>query len=212
MRSELDFVIWQRMERTAQALRKNRMLATCLESVEDVVPFIKTLLTPGTTIASGRSATLEECGVTDLIRNAEYCFLDRHAAKTPEEQKRVKAEIACADWFMASANAITEAGEIYELDGHASRIGPIAFGPDKVLLVAGYNKIVPDLAAAKLRVEQIAAPANAKRQGSSTPCTITGTCQHCKSPGRICCSTLILSQQRVENRIHVILVKDILGY
>ena len=212
MREELNFIIDQRMERTAKALRRNRMLCTCVDTVEEVVPLLKSLLPAGALIGNGRSATLEQCGVMDLVQNGDYDYIDKYAAKTEEEKWQMKARVINADFFLASANAITENGEIYELDGHASRIGPIAFGPKNVILVAGYNKIVADLAAAEYRVRSIAAPANAKRQNSATPCVVTGKCENCHSPGRICCSTLILGPQRIENRIHVILVKEALGY
>ena len=212
MRNELDFVITKQMERTAAALRRNRMLVDCVDSADEVVPLLRSLIGENDTIASGRSATLEECGVPDFFAAERPGYIDRHAGKTPEERKSISQNVAVADWFLASANAITENGEIYQVDGHSSRIGPMVFGPKHVILVAGYNKIVPDLDAAKLRVERIAAPANARRQGSETPCAVTGVCQHCSSPGRICANTLILSHQRIENRIRVILVKEILGY
>lgn len=212
MREELNHILTQRMERTAKALRRNRMLATCVDRAEDVVPLLKTLLNPGALIGNGRSATLEQCGVMELLQSGAYDYIDKYAAQTEEEKWQMKARIINADFFLASANAVTENGEVYQLDGHASRIGPIAFGPKHVILVAGVNKIVPDLAAAEARVRSIAAPANAKRQNSPTPCVVTGKCENCHSPGRICCSTLILSQQRIENRIHVILVKEELGY
>lgn len=212
IRTELDFVIEKRLEHTAQALRKNRMSVTCVNCADDVPSLVASLMPAGSVVAAGRSATLEECGVTKLLLDPKYNYIDRYAAKTDSEKDAVKAAIICSDYFLASANAVTLDGELYFVDGHASRIGPIAYGPKNVILVVGMNKIVSDLQAARIRVEQIAAPANAKRQNSATPCAVTGTCQHCHSPGRICCSTLILGPQRVENRIHVILVKESLGY
>lgn len=212
MRSELEFVIEKRMERTAEALRRNHMNAVCAGSCREAAQVVASLIAEGSTVAAGRSATLEECGILDMLKSGKYNFIDRHSAVTPEEKRRALMETAAADFFLASANAITENGEIYQVDGHASRIGPIAYGPEHVILVAGCNKIVPDLEAAKLRVQQIAAPANAKRMESSTPCAVTGVCQNCRSPQRICCSTLILGPQRIHGRIHVVLVKEILGY
>ena len=107
---------------------------------------------------------------------------------------------------------MTEQGELYNVDGNANRVAAMTYGPKCVICVVGYNKIVPDLEAAVARVEQVAAPANAVRLHKKTPCTVTGRCEDCHSPDRICCTTVIHRQQRVPGRIKVILVGEELGY
>ena len=129
-----------------------------------------------------------------------------------EELGRLYRRVFSADWYLASANAITEAGEIYNVDGNSNRVAAITFGPENVLLVVGCNKIVKDLAAAKERVEAIAAPANTVRLNCATPCAVSGKCEHCHSPARICCTTTIHSFQRVPGRIKVLLVGEPLGF
>ena len=117
-----------------------------------------------------------------------------------------------ADVFLASANAITEDGVMVNLDGNANRVSAMAFGPKKLVLIVGMNKVCPDLDSAMKRARTVAAPINAQRFGLSTPCSKTGSCMDCKSPDTICCQMLITRFSRHPGRIHVILVNDMLGF
>ena len=203
MNEALAYVVAQRMERTAAALRKNNMEAYCVKTADEVVPLVKTLF-------AGGSMTLEECGVMDLLRSGAYHFLDRGApGLTPEDIGKIYRQIFSADCYFASANAVTEAGEVLNVDGNANRVAAITFGP---AITFGSNKIVKDLAAADARVKAVAAPANAKRLSCKTPCAVTGQCENCQSPGRICCTYVLHRYQRVPGRIKVILVGQELGY
>lgn len=213
------------MNETAQkvidALRKNRMLAEYVPTKEEVVPLIKALIPVGCSVANGGSRTLEETGVTELLRSGNYVFYDRNnPALSPDEKAEMTAKGATADVYLCSSNAITEQGELYNVDGFSNRVAAIANGPKKVIMVVGINKIVPDLDAAVRRVKTIAAPLNTKRLNCDTYCQKTGVCMGleggmtdgCHSPARICCSYLVSAQQRVANRIHVILVGESLGF
>lgn len=209
------------VQKVIDALRKNRMLAEYVSCKEDAVTLVKTLIPAGSTVATGGSRSLDESGVTDLLRSGEYIFFDRNnPTLTPEEKAEMTAKGATADVYLCSSNAITEQGELYNVDGFSNRVAAIANGPKKVIMVVGVNKIVPDLDAAIRRVKTIAAPLNTKRLNCDTYCLKTGVCMGleggmtdgCHSPGRICCSYLISAQQRVENRIHVILVGEPLGF
>ena len=143
MNEALAYVVAQRMERTAAALRKNNMEAYCVKTADEVVPLVKTLLAEGATVGAGGSMTLEECGVMDLLRSGAYHFLDRGApGLTPEDIGKIYRQIFSADCYFASANAVTEAGEILNVDGNANRVAAITFGPASVILVVGSNKIV----------------------------------------------------------------------
>lgn len=209
------------VQKVLEALRKNRMLADYVATAEEVVPFVNGLITKGCTVATGGSRTLDETGVTELLRNGEYTFYDRNNPNiTFEEKAEMTAKGATADVYLCSSNAVTENGELYNVDGFSNRVSAIANGPKKVIMVVGINKIVPDLDAAIRRVKTIAAPLNTKRLNCDTYCLKTGVCMGvdggmtdgCHSPGRICCSYLVSAQQRVENRIHVILVGESLGF
>lgn len=112
----------------------------------------------------------------------------------------------------SSANAITENGELYNVDGNSNRVAALVYGPDSVIVVAGYNKIVPDIDAAVQRVKKVAAPINAVRLHCETPCAKVGECMNCHSEGRICCNYVVSAQQRHKNRIKVVLVGEELGF
>ncbi len=204
-------VIEKRIQRTVQALKNNAMDAWYVKTAAEVVPLAASLMPEGATVACGGSVTLAETGVMQLLAGGRYHFLDR-AGLSGEALQKVFRDAFSADWYCMSSNAITEQGELYNVDGNANRVAALAYGPTNVLVVAGYNKIVPDLAAADARVRAVAAPANTARLSCKTPCAVTGRCEGCHSPGRICCSTLICAQQRVPGRIKVILVGEELGF
>ena len=138
-----------------------------------------------------------------------------HDAVKDNIEKRAKRVIAALKannmegWYLPDAAGVRE---LYNVDGNSNRVAAITFGPENVLLVVGCNKIVKDLAAAKERVEAIAAPANTVRLSCATPCAVTGKCEHCHSPARICCTTAIHSFQRIPGRIKVLLVGEPLGF
>ena len=116
-----------------------------------------------------------------------------------------------ADVFLTSANAITEEGELYNVDGNGNRVAAICYGPRSVILVAGVNKIVRDIDEAAARVKRIAAPANAKRLGCKTPCATLGRCIDCNSPGRICRAMSIHMRPLNGARHTVVLIGEELG-
>ena len=126
--------------------------------------------------------------------------------------------------YFTSTNAVTENGELYNVDGTGNRVAAIVYGPKSVVVVCGYNKIVRDLKEAEMRVKEIAAPANTIRLNKNTYCSKCGVCvsakdgestglaKGCKSEDRICCSYLVSGYQRQKNRIKVIIVGEELGF
>ena len=200
------------LERVAGALTANRMEARVVESREELLEILRGMLGKGDSIASGGSMTLEETGVNALLSGGDYDFYFR--GRTDEKGEPVdvlRAAFSC-DWYFSSSNAITEDGLLYNVDGNANRVAALCFGPRKVVVIAGYNKVVRNLHAAAERVRAIAAPANCIRLEKKTPCAATGRCMDCKSPDHICCDTVIHGFQRDPDRIQVFLLPDDLGY
>ena len=117
-----------------------------------------------------------------------------------------------ADVMIASSNAITLDGKLVNLDGMGNRVAAMAFGPKKVILVVGMNKVAPDLDTAVARVKHYAAPVNSIRYGMKTPCVENGLCSDCKSPQRICNMWSTIEGHMIKDRIHVKLVGENLGY
>jgi len=213
MDKHLQYVMKKRIERTVENLRKNRMQAFFVESRKDVVTLLETLMKEGDTVAVGGSMTLFEAGVIDHLRSGRYIFYDRYAeGLTPEQMTEIHRKAFSVNFFLTSTNAVTEKGELFNVDGRGNRVAAMIYGPDNVIVIAGCNKIVTDLDEAVNRLRQIAAPANTVRLSRRTPCVHTGYCQDCRSEDRICCDYVVLRQQMVPDRIKVILVGEELGY
>lgn len=213
----------EKIERTMKMLEQNYMKPYYCENRAEALELLKTLIPKGAAVSHGGSVTLKEIGAPELLSNGDYKYLDRSKCKTPEETQSLYRECFSADVFLTSSNAVTENGELYNVDGNANRISCIAFGPKSVVAVVGVNKIVKDLDEAAYRIKTIAAPKNTVRLGLDTYCAKAGKCvslttecpemsDGCHSPDRICCSYLVSGQQRVKDRIKVIIVNEELGY
>lgn len=209
------------LKKVMKNLRNNRFAVDYVTSKDEVLPLVKSLLPLGCTIATGGSRSLAETGVMDFIQSGDYTYIDRMApGLSPEQRNEMAIKGNSADVYLCSSNAVTEDGELYNVDGNCNRIAAIAFGPKKVIMVVGINKIVPDLDAAIKRVKTVAAPLNTKRLNCDTYCLKNGVCMGldgdmtdgCHSPARICCNYLVSGQQRVPDRIHIILVGESLGF
>ena len=211
MSDPLRSVVEKRIRRTMKALEANKMTALYAATADEVAPLVESLLRPGALVATGGSMTLAETGVIDLLQSGKYEYLDRTAVP-PEEVPALYRRAFSADFYLTSSNAVTEQGELYNVDGNANRVAAMTYGPDKVICVVGCNKIVKDIHAAVRRVKEIAAPANTDRLNCKTPCAVTGTCADCHSPARICCTTTIHRYQRIPGRIKVLLVGEPLGF
>ena len=161
----------------------------------------------------GGSMTMEATGIVDeLRRKGRYRLFDGvDYTLPPEERIEIRRQGLLADLYISGINAITEEGALYWLDGIGNRVAAIAFGPRKVLLVAGRNKIVATRAAAEARIRDIAAPRNVARLGQKTPCAVTGVCADCDSEGRICNTHLRMERCFPRKRITVILIDEEMG-
>lgn len=193
-------------------LKKRRMEGFYCRTKEEAVKKALELMPKGASIGWGGSMTLEESGLMEAIRSAEYDIIDRDKAKTTEERKEVWAKIVNCDYFLMSTNAITLDGELINIDGRGNRISFLCFGPEHVLVLAGMNKVVTDVDSGIKRVHDIASPANTVRLNKNTPCAKTGRCGNCLSEDCICAQTMITRLSMVPNRIQVILVGEELGY
>jgi acyl-CoA hydrolase len=160
----------------------------------------------------GAAMSAHEIGLVEAVKKGNYNFIDRENATTPEEKRKAMLAGYDADFFLSSANAMTDDGVLVNIDGNSNRVSMIAQGPKKVLFIIGMNKVCNDIDSAMKRARNVAAPTNAQRFGLSTPCAKTGTCFDCKSPDTICCQFLITRFSRHKDRIHVILVNDNLGF
>ena len=196
-------------QKVIKGLESRNMKGFYAHNKEEALDIALSLIPEGSSIGMGGCMSAIEIGLVDALKEGNYNFIDRDNM----EDKRAAALMSYdADVFLASANAMTEDGILVNIDGNANRVSAIAFGPKKVVVIAGMNKVCKDLDGAMKRARNVAAPVNAQRFGLSTPCAKTGSCMDCKSPDTICCQFLITRFSRHTDRIFVILVDDNLGF
>ena len=203
----------EQVEKTLQALRRNNMSGVFVQDEIALLGALEELLQENAVIGVGDSVTLAETGALDLLRNGSYIFLDKYRdGITREEKREIYIKNFSADFFLCSTNALTEEGELYNIDGNGSRVAPMIYGPKQVIIIMGTNKIVRNKEEAIRRVRNFAAPLDAKRLNKNTPCVKLGHCVDCSSPHRICNSFVTIARQFDPNRIKIIIVNKVLGY
>ncbi|SHN02485.1 Uncharacterised ACR, YkgG family COG1556 [Anaerosporobacter mobilis DSM 15930] len=213
MDENVAWYIEKQIERTIKNLNSRNMEGYYVNNTEQLFQKIKEFIVEGSTIGVGDSMTLFETKIIDFLRDGSFNFLDKYEEKlTKDEKREIYIKNFSADTFISSTNAITENGELYNIDGNGSRVAPMLYGPKQVIIVAGINKIVKNLEEAEMRVRQYAAPIDAKRLNKDTPCAKLGYCIDCKSPNRICNDFVVIKGQFIKGRIKVIIVGENLGF
>jgi L-lactate utilization protein LutB len=157
-----------------------------------------------TAVGTGLFQTLQARKDLEMIDT-----LDKQIPAAEQLQRRRNSMLV--DLFITGTNAITEEGQLVNLDMLGNRVAAITFGPTHVVVIAGRNKIVPSLEEAMFRIKNIAAPANAMRLDKKTPCVKTSYCEECKSPERICNSWTITEKSFPKGRVKVVIVNQDLG-
>ena len=196
-------------QKVISGLKSRNMTGYYAASREEALKIALSLIPEESTVTMGGGMSVHEIGLVKALKEGNYHFLDRDAMA---DKRAAMLAAYDADFFLSSANAVTEDGILVNIDGNANRVSAIAQGPKKVLFIVGMNKVCDDVDGAMKRARNVAAPTNAQRFGLSTPCSKTGSCMNCKSPDTICCQFLITRFSRHADRIHVILVNDFLGF
>ncbi|MBI4303986.1 MAG: lactate utilization protein [Chloroflexi bacterium] len=194
------------------SLEKNNIPAFYVKTKEEAREKVLSLIPPGSTVGHGGSLTLRQAGIFQAIRSGNYHFLDRERPGiTEEEVNALRKESLGSDIFLLSANAVTMDGKLVNVDGTGNRLAALIYGPRKVIVVAGINKVVPNVEAAWERIRNFVTPVHARRGGRNVPCAKIGRCVDCKVPGRMCNAEVTIDFQRDKNRITVIIVGEELG-
>lgn len=196
-------------EQIIKGLESRNMTGYYAKSKEEALKMALDLIPEGSRVAKGGSMSVVEIGLEDAVKNGNYEYCDRAAMK---DKREAELFAYSADVYLGSVNAITEDGVLVNIDGNSNRVSAYAYGPKKLVLIVGLNKVASDADAAMKRARNEAATINAQRFGLSTPCSKTGRCMDCKSPDTICCQFLITRYSRHKDRIHVILVNENLGF
>lgn len=209
----------------AKELRNQRLAAKMIKNLQQrhydayfckdtsaLLNKVKELIPEGSSISWGGSASIRDTGITKMLKEGNYVVYDRDDAHTEEEKLSAYRKAFDCNFYLASANAISEDGVIVNIDGNGNRVAAITWGPEHVILVIGLNKVCQDVDAAIKRARSTAAPINMARFDNNTPCQIDGTCHDCKSPESICNYISIQRMSHPTRRHIVLLLGENIGY
>lgn len=200
-------------ERTVRALEGNGFSARYFETAQEAVEYLEGQIGPGLTVGVGGSITIRECGILPRLEEKGCTILDFKTAQDRREELAVRRAQLSADVFMCSSNAILQSGQLYNVDGVGNRIAAMTFGPPRVYVLAGVNKIVRDLEEARNRVRLYTGPIiNIHREKEKNPCAETGFCVNCTQPTRICTVEVLHTKRPKFTEFTVLIVGEELGF
>ncbi|WP_346913191.1 lactate utilization protein [Clostridium sp.] len=182
------------------------------EALSEVKENILKIIDKECTVGIGHSATLQKINITDSLIERGNIVYDKELAKTREESKMLKKKALITDWYITGSNAVTIDGRIINVDHSGNRVAAITFGPDKVIVVVGKNKIVENVEEGINRVKNIACPLNAKRAGYNPPCVEINRCVDCTSKERVCNVLSIIEGQADKNRMKLFIINEECGF
>ena len=201
------------LEIVVENLKKNNFAVHVAENKEEGAQIVRSLIEKGATIGVGGSVTIDQLDILDgLEAEGHLIFNHNKAGLTPQQVLDFRRRELTCDVFLTSTNALTEKGELVNIDGVGNRVAALTFGPKRVVVATGINKIVADVHAGIARIGSVAAPLNNKRLKKDMPCTKVGQCVDCQLPGRICNVTTITKKRPPLTDIHIVLIKEELGY
>ena len=220
----------QRAKTAVNNLQKKNINAQYVSSRQEALTTLLEMIPAGAMVARGDSVTIDQIGIIPELRKRKQNRLidpiERDAdglyvIPKFEQRKKIARETFSADIFLVGTNAVTLDGKLVNIDAWGNRVSATIFGPEKVVIVAGVNKIVKDVNEALERIHNVAAPMNAKwhylkhhfEEYGALPCVRTGSCVDCNHDWRICRYTVIIegAMIREKDRINVVLVGEELG-
>ncbi len=196
-------------QKVIKGLESRNMTGYYADSAEEALKQALALIPEGSSVTMGGCMSAKQIGLVQALKDGDYNFIDRDAM---EDKRAAMLAAYDADFYLASVNAMSEDGQLVNIDGNANRVSAIAQGPKQVIFIVGMNKVCDDLDGAMKRARNVAAPINAQRFDLQTPCAKTGSCMDCKVPDTVCCQFLITRYSKHPGRIHVILVDEHLGF
>ncbi|NWG03251.1 MAG: lactate utilization protein [Syntrophaceae bacterium] len=203
----------ERAKKVIEKLEAHEFKAIFIKTKEEAVQEVWKHITPNQRIGVGGSLTVRELGILEKLEAQGHMIYDHWKPGLSKENiLEIRKAQMTSDLFLGSTNAVTLNGELVNMDGIGNRVNSTNFGPGKVILVVGYNKMVDDIQEAIHRIKNIAAPMNARRLNIDVPCAKVGKCVDCNSPNRICRVLVIHERKPSLTDIHIILVGEDLGF
>ena len=195
--------------------KQNNIHAVLVDGKEGALKQVLEIVTLHSSIAFAGSQTIKDIGARDyfLENKDKYVIIDPYEKGiSREEAYERRRQALLADVLLTGSNAITEDGKIVNLDNQGNRVAGISFGPWRVIIVVGINKIVKNLSEARRRIAQVAAPLNSRRLKKGNPCEVSGSCENCGLSTRICRKYSVIDGETEKGRIHIIIVDEELGF
>jgi len=210
-----EWAAWQmskRLEIAGEALRKNGFEVAFCPDREAAVARVMQEVADAGTVGFGGSMSFVDLGIPQRVAAlGKECLIHGAPGLSPEERVQVMRRQLTCDVFLTGANAVTLDGKLVNIDASGNRVGAMTFGPKKVVVVAGSNKLATDAEDAVRRIKAWVSPANARRLAFKTPCAETGVCSDCRSPDRICRVVHIQERRPRLTDVRVLLVGEALG-
>jgi len=206
-------IYFKRCQLALTALKANGFKVIYADNSKEALDKVMSLIPKEAKVGIGGSVTVRDIGLVEsIVKQNNTIFMDWGKPLELKEKLKVRKEALTSDVYLTSSNAITLQGQLVSVDGTGNRVSAMIFGPKKVIVVAGANKLVDTLDEALARIRNIAGPLNAKRLNLNTPCALTGKCTDCNSPDRMCKVTVILEKKPNLSDITIVLVGENLGY
>jgi hypothetical protein len=196
-------------------MKKRNIEGLYFETKEEAIKKICSMVPKKAVVGLGGSTTIVESGLVEALRGLDIELLDRYKEGVSSgDVMKMRIRGLTADVFIASSNAVTKSGKLVNEDGLGNRVASMIFGPEKVILMVGMNKLVRDVQEGMKRIKEVAAPRNSIRFGVDTPCSRTGFCdeENCFPPKRICSQLTVIEANAVADRLTVVLVGEEMGY
>ncbi len=206
--------LWEKLgEKCVNNLKKHGFDAHFVPAADAARELILDRVSVWESFGFGGSDTTRALGLLEVLQERGKTVYDHwQAGLTKEADLEIRLQQGRCDCFLCSANAIAATGEIVNVDGIGNRTNAMTFGPKKIFIIAGMNKVTSDIESALKRIREVAGPMRAKSLGMDTPCAETGVCSDCNAPQRICRATVILHRKPMLTDITVILVNQSLGF
>lgn len=197
------------LEQIKSVLETKGYTVQLFQSAQEAKAYILSSIAPDQSVGIGGSVSVQQLELDKALAE-KGCPVYWHW--TAEDKEGAQIAAATADVYLCSANAVTQKGQIINIDGHGNRVAATIHGPGKVIFLIGKNKIAENYDAAMERIHTVACPGNARRLGLNTPCAVTGKCADCSSPQRMCNATVVLERATSGHPMEVVLVNEDLGY
>jgi len=206
-------IYYKRCQLALTALKANGFEVIYADNANEALDKVMSFIPKRAKVGIGGSVTVRDIGLVEAIeKQSNTIFMDWGKPLELKEKIKVRKEALTSDVYLTSSNAITLQGQLVNIDGTGNRVSAMIFGPKKVIIVAGANKLVDTLDEALARIRNIAGPLNGKRLNLKTPCALTGKCTDCNSPDRMCKVKVILEKKPSLSDITIVLVGENLGY